>query len=370
MIAMTATADTIAAPDLRASGAVGAGSRRASSVLAGTLAGTVPLLLAADVALHLHSGSTYVTSWWLGDVGLAATLLVPGTLVTLKRPANAIGWLLLIASFTTALSAAGREYLIFGLFGGSPAPAYLWIGWFSDSGYVFSMGTLPLALMLFPDGRAMSRRVRPLLGLPVLFMALALFGQLSSTYDITVRGHLLRSPAEHLVPGALANTAANVAWPVFVVSILTAIALIVVRYRRSTGETRLQLKWVAWAGSIAGLELISEVFPNNTIAPVTGPVASAVVTGSVCIAILRHRMFDIDLVINRTVVFVMLSAIVVGGYLGLVVALSAALGQPVHLGPGLAAAAAVAVAFAPARSFVQRRVDRLMYGERDNRTAS
>ena len=266
MIAMTA-ADTIAAPDLRAARRVRAGSRRASSVLAWTLAGTVPLLLAGDVALHLHSGSTYVTSWWLGDVGLAATLLVPGTLVSLKRPANAIGWLLLIASFATALSAAGREYLIFGLLGGSPAPAYLWIGWFCDSCYVFSMGTLPLVLMLFPDGHAMSRRVRPLLALPVLFMALALFGQLSSNFDITVAGRRLRSPAEHLVPGALADTAANIAWPLFVVSILTAITLIVLRYRRSTGETRQQMKWVAWAGAIGGLELISEVLPDNTIAP-------------------------------------------------------------------------------------------------------
>lgn len=365
MITMTAT-ETVAAPGLSASGATHARSRRASSAVVWTVASTVPLLLTADVALHLHSGSTYITSWWLGDLGIAATLLVPGTLVALKRPANVIGWLLLAASFATALSAAGREYLIFGLLGGHPAPAYLWIGWFADSCYVFSMASLPIALMLFPDGHAMSRWTRPVLALPMLFVALGLVGQLSPGRDITVRGHVLPNPAENLVPSALTDPAAALAWPVFIVSILSAIVLIVVRYRRTTGETRLQMKWVAWAGSISGLELLSELLPGNTIAPITGPLASAVVTGSVCIAILRHRMFDIDLVINRTVVFSVLTAVVVGGYLGVVLTLSAALGESVHLGPGLAAAAAVAVAFAPARSLVQRRVDRLMFGERTN----
>ncbi len=365
MIVMMA-AEAVAAPGLCAAGAAPARSRRASRAWAWTLASAVPLLLAVDVTMHLHSGSTYVTSWWLGDAGVAATLLVPGALVALKRPGNSIGWLLLVASFATAVSAAGREYLIFGLLGGSPAPAYLWIGWFTDSLYVFSMGTLPLTLMLFPDGHAMSRRVRPLLGLPVLFIVLGSLGQLSSSYDITVRGHLLRSPAENLVPGGFADAAANLAWPVFMLSILTAIVLIVLRYRHSTGETRQQMKWVAWAGAIGGLELLSEMLPANTIAPVTGPIASAVLTGSVCIAILRHRMFDIDLVINRTLAFGVLSTLVVGGYLGVVIALSSVLGEPVRVGPGLVAAVAVAVAFAPARSRVQRSVDRLMFGERTN----
>jgi len=322
-------------------------------------------LLAATIALHAHTGWTALTSWWLGNVVLAIALGVPGLLVAVKRPDNAIGWLLLAAALTTAVAAAGREYLAFGFLGGN-APGWLWIGWFSDSLYLYAMAVLPLTLMLFPDGLAMSRRARWALLLPLISVLVGTFGSLFGKDEVDVGGRQLRNPAQDWLPQWLATAADSLATLVFFVSLIVAIALLALRYRRSQHEVRLQMKWVVWSGAIAVVELGTEAIPNNTISPYTGSAASALLTSSLCIAILRHRLFDIDLVISRTLMFAALTAFVVAAYLLVVWAAGEALGEPVQVGPGLVGTALVAVAFAPARQRLQRWVDRLMYGERKN----
>lgn len=368
MIVMTALKTSVDAvvTDTVAPAGLAMRTVRRSGVLAWTVAGAVPVLGAGAVALHLRSGGTDVTSWWLGDVGLAMTLLVPGVLIALKRPKNVVGWLLLSASISTVMTDAGREYLVYGVLGHS-APGYLWVGWFTDTLFIVAMVSLPLVLMLFPDGHAMSRRTGWLLGVPLVCGAISWFGQLFVHGNpLVIRGREVNNPAGDVFPRALTDAAINIGFPLFALSVLLGVAVLVLRYRTGSGEVRQQLKWLVWAGSICSVELVSEFVPGNVIAPVTGPIASGLLAASMCIAILRHRMFDIDLVINRTMVFAVLSVLVIGGYMALVISLGAALGRPVHLGSGLLAAALVAVTFAPARTFVQRRVDRLMYGERKN----
>jgi signal transduction histidine kinase len=362
MIAMTSAAEPLTA----ALGPVGAGRARGAVAGVRVVGFGVPALIAIDIVLHLDNGSTDLTSWWLGDVALAMLLAVPGVLVAAKRPDNAIGWLLCVAAFSTALSGAGREYLLYGFLGGT-APGWLWIGWFADSIYMLSMGTLPLTLMLFPDGRPMSRRARWLLGLPIAAIVL---GVLASLFykggDLEIRGRMLRNPAAGVLPEALPQAVMNASMAIFFASVVAAIGVLVLRYRRSSGDVRLQMKWVVWAGTFGVLELSTEMLPNNPVATITGPVASGLLTVSVGIAILRHRMLDIDLVINRSIVFVALTALVGGGYVALVVAFDTLFNESTHLGPGMIATALVAVAFAPARTRLQRGVDRLMYGERKN----
>lgn len=330
------------------------------------IAAGVPLLIALDIALHSTNGSTALTSWWLGDVALAVLLAVPGVLVALKRPDNAIGWLLCIASFSTAMAGAGREYLVYG-FVGHTAPGWLWIGWFTDSSYMVSMATLPLTLMLFPDGRAASRRAARLLALPVATMMVGVFGSMFyKGSGVDIRGRTLNNPTDGVLPQWLPEAAMNLSMALFLGSVIAAIGVLVVRYRRASGEVRLQMKWVVWAGAFGVVELVTEILPVNPAATITGPVASGLLTVSVCIAILRHRMFDIDLVINRSIVFGALTVLVAGVYIALVVAFDAVFNESTHLGPGLVATALVAVAFAPARTRLQRGVDRLMYGDRKN----
>jgi signal transduction histidine kinase len=143
-------------------------------------------------------------------------------------------------------------------------------------------------------------------------------------------------------------------------------ALLVLRLRRAEGETRQQLKWVVWAGTIELIEIVTEFLPNNPAAVYTSTVSDTLFVAALALAILRHRLFDIDVVINRTLVFAALTAVVAGLYVAVVVVIAALLGEQPNLGPGLVATALVAVAFAPARTSLQRGVDRLMYGERRN----
>jgi signal transduction histidine kinase len=332
-----------------------------------TVAVLVPLLLVGYVGLHLHTGDSDLTSWWFGDVGLSVTLLIPGVLITRQRPGNAVGWLLMSASVTTALAGAGREYLAFGFLGGT-APGYLWIGWFTDSLYMVSMACLPLTLMLFPDGRPMSRRTRPLLIVPAAGLVLGMFGSLffADHGGVDVQGHRLYNPARHVFPQWFSDLATNVSMVFFFAGVVIAILLLIVRYRRSGPEVRLQMKWVVWAGALGIVELCTELIPNNQVAQFTSPAASSLLMAAVCVAILRHRLFDIDLVINRTLVFAALTAVVVGGYVGVVALVSLLLDEQVHIGAGLLATALVAVLFAPARTRLQAGVDRLMYGQRKN----
>jgi signal transduction histidine kinase len=287
-------------------------------------------------------------------------------LVASRRPDNAIGWLMCLAAFASALADAGREYLAYGFLGGT-APGYLWIGWFTDALYFISMVTLPVILMLFPTGRVLSRRAGRLLALPIISVSFGTVGQLFiSDNDVDVQGRTLTNPAGHLLPIWLSSTLINVAMLAFFAGVVAAVVVLVLRYRRSGTQVRQQTKWVVWAGSIGVVELVTELIPGNNVSQYTGPIASALISASVCVAILRYRLFDIDLVINRTLVYLLLSAGVVGLYVAVIAAVDVVVGEPVEIGSGLLAAAVVALAFGPARSRLQQGVDRLLYGERRN----
>lgn len=327
----------------------------------------VLVLIGIAIVLHVHNGETDLTSWWPGNGVVSLVLLVPGALLSVGRPSNAIGWLLLTASLTMALSAAGLEYLVFGVLGG-PAPGHIAIGWVVDSLYTVSMLTQPLVLLLFPDGRLISRRARPVLVLPLISFATGAFSTLfaSDPDGVDVQGHRLYNPARGIFPAWAADIAGSVSWLTFMLSIVSAVVLLVLRYRRASAEVRLQMRWVVWAGTISAAELVTEFIPGNQISQYTGPVAAALISLAVCVAILHHRLFDIDVVINRTVVYALLSAIVFGLYIAVMVAADRIFHQPAQLGPGLVAAAVIALAFGPLRSLLQAGVNRVMYGDRDD----
>ncbi|HEU5006715.1 MAG TPA: sensor histidine kinase [Jatrophihabitantaceae bacterium] len=343
--------------------AAGLSLSRARAIVGWSVAGLVVGLAAATVVLHAHNGSTDLTSWWYGS--LALTLLAPGVLITRARPQNPIGWLMLVACLSEALCAAGREYLVYGLLGGT-APGWLWLGWLADSCYLIAIIALPVLLMLFPDGRPMSRRAGYALVLPAIALAFGLFGYLFTGDVAHIRGRDLANPGAGLVPESVARVAGFIGQPALMLALLAAVVTLVLRLRRSDGEQRVQFKWIAWAGSIEAIEVITEFVPGNSLAVYTSVTTDALFVAALAVAILRHRMFDVDVVINRTLVFVALTVLVAGAYVALVVAFDALFNESTHLGPGMVATALVAVAFAPARNRLQRGVDRLMYGDRKN----
>jgi signal transduction histidine kinase len=346
--------------DAPAAAAAPSGVRLAGPALFG--AGVA--LAAAIAARHAVNGPTELTQWWYGNLLLSVCLTAPGALVAKRRPGNPVGWLMCAAGLTEGLCGAGREYLILGVDRG--APGSLWIGWFLDSLYQVSVATLPMVLLLFPDGRLLTRRWRPVAVLAPLGLGLSLAGYLFLGDVADVHGRSIANPAGGVLPQGLAQALGDAGLPLIVLSLIAGAVALVLRYRRADATVRLQIKWVAWAGSLTAIELVTELIPVNPYENVTGSVASGLFAVAVAVAILRYRLLDIDVVIARTLVFAALSAAVVGAYLVVVLGLGALLGQSGEIGLPLLATALVAVLFAPARQRVQLRVDRLVYGERSN----
>jgi hypothetical protein len=152
---------------------------------------------------------------------------------------------------------------------------------------------------------------------------------------------------------------------VMVATLFAGIASLVVRYRRSRGTERQQLKWFVYGAAMPPLALLgNDMFPN--LSWLIGGVGVACIPAAIGIAVLRYRLYDIDVVINRTLVYGALTACVVGIYVFVVGYLGALFRTGGNLTISLVATGIVAVLFAPLRDRLQRAANRLMYGERDD----
>jgi len=265
----------------------GTTTRQSNSVWALGVAIVAPALAAVTLALHLVNGSTDFTGWWYGNPMLAVLLAGPGVLIVTKCPGSSIGWLLCVSSLSQGLCGAGREYFVYGTLGGF-APGWFWVGWFSDSLWIVTVAALPLLLMLFPDGRATLGRARVLLGLPIIAFVCAWFVLLAGGPGGTVHGHEVAHPMADLVSAGVLAAGLKVSLILIQGSLGVALVVLVLRYRRSSGEARLQMKWIVWAGSITAIEVGTEFLPFNTVSTYTGPAAVLLLSTAITIAIVRH----------------------------------------------------------------------------------
>jgi hypothetical protein len=227
---------------------------------------------------------------------------------------------------------------------------------------------------VFPDGRFLSPRWR-LIGLTLISLGLLCGGLAVALRPGILEGLGVTNPlgiegGVGRIMRVLTNTGGAVEGPV---AFLTATLAMIRRFRRSTGVERQQLKWVAYA-VILGLAafVVSNLAPVPTASVFLGnngpadlPGAFALVLMPVCtgVAILRYRLYDIDVVINRTLVYGVLTATLAVTYLGSVLLLQLAL-SGITSGSGLAVAAstlAVAALFRPARARIQATVDRRFF---------
>jgi signal transduction histidine kinase len=296
-----------------------------------------------------------------------------GAVVASRRPRNPIGWLFLGIGVLAAAGAASETYADMALPrpGSPPMPAVLaaWIqAWYWYP--LLAMATV-FPLLLFPAGLP-SRRWRPVLWLAVLsVLATAAAAALQPT--LSGGGRTIPNPFGVRWTGArdVEETAFFQAFSlVFGGTLMAAAASLVVRFRRARGDERLQLKWFAFAAGV----LATSIILATAVPAVDRSAAGGLMTGFALalipiacgIAILRHRLYDIDLVLNRAVVFGALAAFIGAVYVAIVVGLASLVGRvgepsvPLQI----AATAVVAVAFQPVRERVQRLANRLVYGER------
>jgi hypothetical protein len=339
---------------------------------------TVAVALATSVllvidALHRTPADTFVLSGLGGASFVVASLAFAtiGALVTVRVPANRIGPLFAAMGAILGVGNLLFQYADLALYISPELPGREATAWLQNLGVPSCFGLLGVAVLLFPHGRLSSRRWRW-----VLVLA-------SAGITLTAVGYAFR-------PGPLDAPFANVVNPVGIggtfglmdalsgfgwmamgasVGLAAAATGLRLRLRRARGVERAQLKWLALAAAVTGVLIVAVV--TSWFLPVSGiegPRAVALGLGFTVFpltagaAILRHRLYDIDVVINRTLVYGALTVSLGATYLALVLLIGLAVGQS-----GFAVAVstlAVAALFRPARARIQGAVDRRFYRRR------
>jgi hypothetical protein len=308
---------------------------------------------------------------------LLVILSTMGALIVARRPANRIGWSFVAAGLGLALQGFAIQYAIYALLtnpGSLPGAAWLaWISTWLTIPAIFS--AFVALLLLFPNGRLMSPRWRPVAWLVVAWIAGVAVGNFTYPPDSYLG---VEAPVRlNQAAGQIMNTIGGLAWLLATLAIPAAAASLVIRFRRSRGQERQQLKWLAYAAAMLGvgvlgvtlvgfLDQLGWIRPQFTrpVLTVLGGVAILGVTGlpvTAGLAILRYRLYEIDRIINRTLVYGLVTALLATVYAGLVLALGQLSGGIGTEPPSWAVAGAtltVAALFQPARRRIQQAVDR------------
>jgi signal transduction histidine kinase len=318
----------------------------ACAVALATLAVEVTLLLGA--APHQPSGLDLRVTPFMALAALAPAIV--GLLIAIRRPRNVIAWLLLVGAF----SASRADLLIPDQGWSLQTERSLWpllLAW-------------PIAVaFVFPTGRLLSRRWRfvAIAGATcfVGFMAIALLD--SSPFDPPDAA--VRNPLAGFKHPDWLGWIWVPLWLGIVATLVAAAIAIRLRLRRSTGVERLQTLWIAWAASLIPIGLVvclSVGWVIGLASSVVYPLLllmQATVAASVGIAVVRYRLYAIERLLNRTLVYAALTLLLVGAYAGCALVAGVALGR----GSDWATATAtlvVALAFRPLRARVQLIVDR------------
>jgi signal transduction histidine kinase len=296
-------------------------------------------------------------------LGLFAAL---GSLLVLRRPRNALGWIMASAALLIGLVPAGDAYAAWVMTTRGRPDALAVLGAWLQSWYWFVLlGLLFVYLpLLFPDGRLPSRRWLPVALVSGGALATAaVLGMLTDTLsgqDVDYRidnpvGVDGLDPVEELPVFGVLGVALGI-------GVVGAVVAVVVRFRRSHGAERQQMKWFAFAVAPAALVPLDRVLP--AVSSVVFFWLLVALPVAITVAVLRYRLDGIDVVINRTLVYGTLTVLVVAVYVLVVGYLGAALRREDDLLISIVATGLVAVLFAPARDRLQRAVDRLLYGQR------
>jgi hypothetical protein len=335
----------------------------------------VPLYVAGICTSYLLERSAGVTpAYPMEDVvirvGFGAFAVV-GALLVAKRPTNLIGWIMAIIALMMAIFHAGLLYAAYVIATrGQPdalAVVSAWIGnWYWYLLLALAVIYVPL---LFPDGRLPSRRWLPVAVLPgIATLSIVVLGALADTLvlDPVIKDvhYRIENPIGIEGLGRVEDLPIfGVFTGLLLVGIVGAVASVIVRFRRSRGVERQQMKWFVYASALLLLTPVEGWLPEIFSNVLFGVVLIGMPT-AIGIAVLRYRLYDIDLVINRTLVYGSLTVTLVLVYLGGVVSLQYAFRTLTGQGSQIAIVAstlAIAALFNPLRRRVQAFVDRRFY---------
>jgi hypothetical protein len=302
---------------------------------------------------------------------IVGVFAVVGLTIVARRPGNPVGWLFLVMSLSMASATASTEYVDRVVISAWPLPAPALAAWVSEwSWTVGPMFALPLAILLFPDGRLPGRAGRFGL-LPILILpALAIVSTAVAPGALETGGGRYDNPfGTSGAVGALASALADstvLGLASFTLPCLSALAVTLLRMRHTGGAERQQLKWLLFPVAVfvaaIGIAFVTQVPWSWTLALLSFaglPIAAGV-------AILRYRLYDIDLVIRRTLIYGLVVAVLGVVYVALILALQALLTGATGGGtiPVAVSTLAAAALFGPVRARVRALIDRRFYRSR------
>ena len=351
-------------------------SARLARPIARVLVALVVVQMTASLASLAAAGTELIPARpsivdFLAVSAIIGVFSAVGYAVAARRPGNPVGWLFLVMGLSMATATFTTEYVDRVTFADANLPAPVIAAWFSA--WAWTVGpvvALPLAIILFPEGRLPSSRWRALL---VLTLALPV-GSIVAT--AVAPGPLVGNEDRYLNPlgvgGPLGELALEVVGSMvvgvasFVLPGVLAIAATVVRIRRSRGAERQQLKWLLYPVAVFVVAIATASVTQQAWSWTLALISFAGIPIAAGIAILRYRLYDIDVVIRRTLVYGVLVGVLGLVYVSMVLVLQAALSQitggetlPVAL-----STLAIAALFGPVRSRVRALVDRRFYRAR------
>jgi signal transduction histidine kinase len=346
---------------------------RAAVAIAGIgyLAVAVGTLFAVPAVSEAGFTGIYAT-----DLSLGASFTTIGLLVSRRRSDNPIGWLFLAIGVIEALTAAFNHYAIVGLGPRDALPGATWAAWIAywSVSLIVPAGLFLLLILVFPNGRPVSQRW-------------AWFGWLGLAFSVLFAlSEILLLPRMEVSTRVVIDNPTNVAssevpefaWVFGLIFIVGGVISLLSRYRRAGGEERQQLRWFVSAvglsiGSLIALTIAyfalgaPEPEPGWFVAATTTVTLVGIGIGvpAACgIAVLRYRLWDLDIVIRKTAVVALVTALISVVYVAIVGGIGALVGSRLDTALAFAAAAVLAVAFQPIRRRAGRFADRLVYGRR------
>jgi signal transduction histidine kinase len=332
--------------------------------LAGGIAACSVALMTAGLVLayldrHLVPASQ--TNWDAADVLSALsgmTVAVSASVIAARRPANPIGWLGLTAGLVLSASTFATSYA---LRGGIAAPGSLpaWhaAAWLENWLWSIPTAAAAFVFLLFPAGRLRSRRWRPAAWfVAVVFCLLLVASAVNATRNYA---HPFTSFSAMQTPVVLRFEVSLVP-----VAMLVSVAAVIWRFIKSVGDERLQMKWLALAASLVIVTFVPEVLTGSFAAAVLLQLAFLCVNAAIAIAVLKYRLYDIDIVISKAIQYGVLAAFITAVYAALVAGVGTAAGDQHSIWLSALAAGVAAIAFQPVRQRAAQFANRVVYGRR------
>ena len=351
---------------------VGGISYRAAAWLAWSLCTLSLALTSASLLLLVLNRShpnTPVYDFWLENTVLPISFSIIGALIASRLPANALGWLFCAAACIAAVTHFSAEYAIYALLAQpDPLPAGVALAWLTSWVWILFIGCIALSFLLFPDGRMPGRRWTWLAWLSVLLTSVGVIWEAFSPGVMVSLGSIRNPLGIEGLPSAYKPVQTIMFALLFVVTIST----FVLRLRRAKGIERQQIKWPAYtavmaAGGSVLTYTVAEAIGARWLERTGFVILIAALVSfpiSMGIAIVRYRLYEIDLLINRTLVYGSLTATLVTLYFGGIVVLQRVFvlltGQQSALAV-VASTLLIAALFTPLRRRIQRFIDRRFY---------